>query len=198
MVHHAATPPRPPSGTERSANRPPALHLRPHFFVFLRSWLSGCPEGLAWQEHGEHTPCWTHPSPVKHAGAHIWRVSQKVQILKCMCFGICPLWWLPCYKKYIYTCNMCISESAGPTMVHFARIVPLRTDPVLGPYALCWLRWCWCIPMGGAWSNGAAEGVHSGGILRRLEWRWGCCELRVRSIPQYWLDCNRFPEICPY
>ena len=31
---------------------------------------------------------------------------------------------------------------------------------------------CWCMPLGSAWSNGAA-GVHSCGILRRLEWRWG-------------------------
>ena len=30
----------------------------------------------------------------------------------------------------------------------------------------------WCMPLGSAWSNGAA-GVHSCGILRRLEWRWG-------------------------
>ena len=28
------------------------------------------------------------------------------------------------------------------------------------------------MPLGSAWSNGAA-GVHSCGILRRLEWRWG-------------------------
>ena len=25
-----------------------------------------------------------------------------------------------------------------------------------------------------AWGNSFAAGVHSGGILRRLDWRWGC------------------------
>ena len=46
------------------------------------------------------------------------------------------------------------------------------------------------MPLGSAWSNGAA-GVHSCGILRRLEWRWG--ELRLRSILRYRLVCICFP-----
>ena len=48
------------------------------------------------------------------------------------------------------------------------------------------------LPLGGAWSNGAA-GIHSGDILRRLEWQWGC-ELRLRSTPRYRLVCNWYPE----
>ena len=48
------------------------------------------------------------------------------------------------------------------------------------------------MPLGSAWSNGAA-GVHRCGILRRLEWRWGCCELLLRSTPRYRLVCNWFP-----
>ena len=47
------------------------------------------------------------------------------------------------------------------------------------------------MPLGSAWSNGAA-GVHSCGILRRLEWRWGG-ELRLRSTPRYRLVCICFP-----
>ena len=30
-------------------------------------------------------------------------------------------------------------------------------------------------------------------ILRHLEWRWGCCELRLR--PRYRLVCNWFPAL---
>ena len=29
--------------------------------------------------------------------------------------------------------------------------------------------------------------------LRRLEWRWGGCELWLSSTPRYWLVCNWFP-----
>ena len=47
---------------------------------------------------------------------------------------------------------------------------------------------CLCSPA----SNGAA-GVHNGGILHRLEWRWGCCELGLRLTPRYRLACNWFP-----
>ena len=71
-----------------------------------------------------------------------------------------------------------LPESAGPTCVNncpFARTGPLRTKSQCevpmrftpgwhsGDAGVC----LWC-----AWSNGAA-GVHSCGILRRLEWRWG-------------------------
>ena len=43
------------------------------------------------------------------------------------------------------------------------------------------------MPLGGAWRNAELRvltGVRCG-ILRRLEWRWGCCELRLRSTPRY-------------
>ena len=31
------------------------------------------------------------------------------------------------------------------------------------------------------------------GILHRLEWRFGGCELRLRSAPRYRLFCDWFP-----
>ena len=59
------------------------------------------------------------------------------------------------------------------------------------------------MPHGQCIVHGATElrvfHVHSGAILRRLEWRWGCCELRLRSFPRYQLLCYWFqpPAVAP-
>ena len=53
-----------------------------------------------------------------------------------------------------------------------------------GPYAFypgVALRLCWCMPLGIAWSNGAA-GVHSCGILHSLGWG-GAYEAHLLIVP---------------
>ena len=93
-----------------------------------------------------------------------------------------------------------LPESAGPTYANncpFARTGPLRTKsrceiPICftqgwhsGDAGVC----LWAVH--GA--TGAAD-VHSCGILRRQEWRWGCCELHMKPTPQYRLVCDCFPD----
>ena len=42
------------------------------------------------------------------------------------------------------------------------------------------------------WAVHGAAGVHRCGIVRCVEWWWGCWELRLRSTPRYRLVCSWF------